>query len=61
MLNLGIKKTPGTHSFLCGLSLEVLIHIPVSLPVPAVRGKLKTIQRLVLQPRDITPLPAVAG
>lgn len=49
-----------THPFLCGLSLKVFIHIPVALPLPAAGGKPEVVQRLVLQTRDITPLPAVA-
>lgn len=49
-----------THSFLGGFSLKVFIHIPVTLPLPAVRGQPEAVQRLVLQARDITPLPTVA-
>lgn len=49
-----------THPFLCGLSPKVLIHVPVALPLPAAGGKPEAVQRLVLQTRDIAPLPAVA-
>lgn len=63
MIELKPKKDAGkihTHPFLGGFSLKVFVHVPVALPLPAVRGQLEAVQRLVLQSCDITPLPTVA-
>jgi len=52
---------PESHPSLAGLSSTALIHIPVSLPLPAAGGKLKAVEGLRIHPGHIAPRPAVGG
>lgn len=54
------NRTDIPHLLLCGLPFKVFIHVPVPLPLPAAGRQLEAVQRLVLQTRDVAPLPAVA-
>lgn len=56
-----VKKGVVPHPSLAGVSSTVLIHIPVSLPLPAAGGQLEAVERLRIHPGHVTPRPAVSG